>query len=161
MWDPRRLTTLYASTACYRSSCYFVWVWNFVFDVTRRAQIESLKTKCWGGDLDQRGKKEQRKLHNEEIRNLCIAQIIIRMTNWGRMRVARVEIGQIRINTRIWSEGLKAKDHSEDNDLDGNMLLKQNLQKHDRNMRTAFFWLRIRTCFVCCGHSNLLTCRSY
>jgi hypothetical protein len=63
MWDPRRLTTLWAFKACYRDSLIFVL---FLFEVTG----------------------EMRKLHNEELRDLYSFPSIIRIIKSRRMRWA-------------------------------------------------------------------------
>jgi hypothetical protein len=63
MWDPRRLTILWAFKACYRVTLIFVL---FLFEVTG----------------------ERRKLHNEELRDLYSSINIVRIIESRRMRWA-------------------------------------------------------------------------
>jgi hypothetical protein len=50
------------------------------------------------------------------------------------------------MHTEFWWENLKQRDHYEDKDTDGRVILKRSLNKKDRMVWTRFMWLRIKTC---------------
>jgi hypothetical protein len=54
-------------------------------------------------------------------------------------------MGQIRNEYKIWLESLKGRDHPEDLDIDGRIILKWNLRKLGWRVWIGFIWLRIRT----------------
>jgi hypothetical protein len=66
-----------------------------------------------------------RKLHNEEIHNLYSSPRIIRMTK-SRIRWARhvARMGRRGTNIGYWRESQKEKDHWEDQDVGGWIILK-------------------------------------
>jgi hypothetical protein len=67
-----------------------------------------------------------RKLHNEELHNLYtlsnIIMMISRRIRW-EWHVACTG-GKLDMRTRFWLESLKRRDHSEDLDIDGRIILK-------------------------------------
>jgi len=85
-------------------------------------------------------------LHNEELQNLYTSPSVIRMVKARSIgwvgHVARM--GEI-TNTVFWLENLKGRDHSEDLDIDGRIILERILGKYGGDVWTGFIWFRIRT----------------
>jgi hypothetical protein len=50
------------------------------------------------------------------------------------------------MHTRLWSENLKRRDHSEDLGVDGREIYEWILQKQDGKLWTGNIWLRIGSC---------------
>jgi hypothetical protein len=72
-----------------------------------------------------------RRLHSGQIHNLCASQDIILVIKSKRKRrtghVARM--GDIRNIYKIWLENMKGRDHLEDLNEDGKIILEWNLGK--------------------------------
>jgi hypothetical protein len=72
-----------------------------------------------------------RRMHNEELHNLYTSPNIIKevkskkMTGAGHLAC----MGQMRMHTKFWLEGLKGRDHSEDLGIDGKIILEWILRK--------------------------------
>jgi len=49
------------------------------------------------------------------------------------------------MHTKFWLENLKGRDHSEDLDVDGRVILQWILQKYGGKLWTGFMWLKIKT----------------
>jgi hypothetical protein len=59
------------------------------------------------------------------------------------------------INACILLESLKSRDHPPDPDVDGRIILKQNLKKGEKGKEsTGFIWLRTGTSGGCCKQEN-------
>jgi hypothetical protein len=88
-----------------------------------------------------------RKLHNEELHNLYSSPDIIRIIKSRRMRwaghVARMEMRGMHI--AYWWECEKERDHYENLDVGGWIILKWILQRQDGVVWTGLIWLRIGT----------------
>jgi hypothetical protein len=87
-----------------------------------------------------RSKKEEakgdwRKLHNEELHDLCLFADI---TGVGRMGEA---CGSSTIYTGFWLENLKERDFLDDLGIEGRILLKW-VSMQDGNVYTGLMWLR-------------------
>jgi hypothetical protein len=74
-----------------------------------------------------------RKLHNEELNKLYSSPNIIRIIKSRRIRWA-----WNRVHTRFWQD-LKERNHYEDLELDGRMILKWILEKLDAGCRLDSF----------------------
>jgi hypothetical protein len=72
-----------------------------------------------------------RKLHNEELHNLYPSKSIIRMNKSRRMRWARhvARMGRRGMHIRYWWESRKERDHYEDQDVGGWIILKWILER--------------------------------
>jgi hypothetical protein len=91
--------------------------------------------------------EEWRKLHNEELRDLYSSPSIIRIIKSRRMRwtghVARM--GEKRKANRFLWESQRERDHWEDQDVGGWVILGRILERWDGGMWTGLVWLRIGT----------------
>jgi hypothetical protein len=92
---------------------------------------------------------EWRKLHNKELHDLYSSPstIIIRIIKSKRMRWAGPVARMGRRGTRIdylW-ESQKKREHQENQDLGGWIILGWILERWDGVMWTGLFWLRIGT----------------
>jgi hypothetical protein len=87
-----------------------------------------------------------RKVHNEELHNLYYSPNIIRIKS-RRMRwawhVARMGIKGMHIG--FWRESRKERDHQEELDVCGRIILRWILEKQYGMVWTGFIWLRIST----------------
>jgi hypothetical protein len=91
---------------------------------------------------------EWRKLHNGELRDLYSSPSIIRIIRSRRMRRAgHVAPRMGRRGTRIdyWWERQRERDHKEDQDVGGRIILGWILERWDGVMWTGLVWLRIGT----------------
>jgi hypothetical protein len=86
-------------------------------------------------------------LHNEELHDLYSSPSIIRIIKSRRMRweghVARM--GEKRNAYRLSVESQKERDHWEDQDVGGLIILGRILERWDGVMWTGLVWLRIGT----------------
>jgi hypothetical protein len=66
-----------------------------------------------------------RTLHNEELHNLYDSPDIVRVFKTRRMRCAGyvAHVRTMRIHTKVWFEDLKGTDHSENQGVDGRIIL--------------------------------------
>jgi hypothetical protein len=69
-----------------------------------------------------------RKLHNEELHHLYYLQSIIRMIKSRRMRLAR-HVARMRVKRGYWCENRKERDHQEDQDVGGRIIIKWILER--------------------------------
>jgi hypothetical protein len=78
---------------------------------------------------------EWRNLHNEELNDLYSLQNIIRVIKSRRMRWERhvecVEEGRGEVHIGFWWVHLRERDHLEDPDIDGRILLRWIFRKWD------------------------------
>jgi hypothetical protein len=90
---------------------------------------------------------EWRKLHNEELHDLYSSPSIIRIIKSRRMRWAGHVARMGRRGTRIdyWWESQRERDHWEDQDVGGWIILGWILERQFEVMWTGLVWLRIRT----------------
>jgi len=67
---------------------------------------------------------DRRRLHNEELHNLCTSLNIIRVIKSRRIRWAEhaARMGDMRNAYKIWVRKLEGKSHLEDLDVDGRIL---------------------------------------
>jgi hypothetical protein len=68
-----------------------------------------------------------RKLHNEELHNLYSPPSIARMIKSRRMRWA----GNVQMHVEYWWESQKGRDHYEDQDVGGWIILKWIFERYD------------------------------
>jgi hypothetical protein len=62
MWEPRRLTTLWAFTACYRDSFTFTYAWERLFILCFRSWIANVQTTAGALRCPRRGPYENFKI---------------------------------------------------------------------------------------------------
>ena len=90
--------------------------------------------------------REWKRLHDEELHDLCFSPIIVSVIKSRRMRwdwhAAR--FGGVEGHTGFWWGDLSGKDRLEDLELEGRVI-KMNLQEGGRVTRTGLIWLRIGT----------------
>ena len=90
---------------------------------------------------------EWRKLHNEELNDLYCLPNILRVIKSRRMRwaghVARMEEG--RGVHKVLVGKPEGKNHWEDQDVDGRIILRWILRKWEEVVGTGWSWLRIGT----------------
>jgi len=88
-----------------------------------------------------------RKLHNEELNDLCCSPDIVRVIKSRRMRWAKHVARMGRIEVRIgfrWGK-LGERYHLEDPGIEGRIILKWVFRKWDVGLWTGSSWLRIGT----------------
>ena len=91
---------------------------------------------------------EWRKLHNEELTDTCSSSNIVRVIkSKKRMRWAGhvARMGRGKVCTGFWWGNLREKDHWEDPDLDGRIILRWIFRKWEGVVGTGWSWLRIGT----------------
>jgi hypothetical protein len=90
---------------------------------------------------------EWRKLHNKELHGLYSSPSIIRIIKSRRMRWAGHVARMGRRVTRVdyWWESQRERDHYEDQDVGGWIILVWILERWDGVMWTGLVWLRIGT----------------
>jgi hypothetical protein len=69
---------------------------------------------------------EWRKLHNEELNDLCTLTNIVRVIKWRRMRSAEhvARMGKGRVVHRVLRGNLRERGHWGDPDVDGRIILR-------------------------------------
>ena len=89
------------------------------------------------------------KLHNEELNDLYCSPNIVRVIKSRRMRwtgyVARMGERKGEEYTGFWWGNLREKDHLEDRDLDGRIILCWIFREYNVGVWTRSIWLRIET----------------
>jgi len=90
---------------------------------------------------------ECRKLHNEELNDLCCSHSIFRMTKSRRMRWAGhvACMGERRGVYRVLVGKPEERDHLEDPGVYGRIILRWICRKWDLWVWTGLIWLRIGT----------------
>jgi hypothetical protein len=90
---------------------------------------------------------ERIKLHNEDFGDLCSLPSVIRVIKSRRMRWAGNVARMGRRGTCIgyWWESQRERDHQEDQDVGGWIILGWILERWDGVMWTGLIWLRIGT----------------
>jgi hypothetical protein len=90
---------------------------------------------------------QRRKLHNEELRDLYSSPSIIRMVKSRRVRwAAHVALmGRRETSIGYWWVSQRERDHYEDQDVVGWIILRWILQRSDGVVWTGLVWLRIGT----------------
>jgi hypothetical protein len=90
---------------------------------------------------------EWRKLHNKELRDLYSSPSIIRIIKWRRMRWAGdvAQLGRRETHIGYWWESQRERDHWEDQDVGGWIILGWILERWDGVMWIGLVWLRIGT----------------
>jgi hypothetical protein len=90
---------------------------------------------------------EWRKLHNEELNDLCSSPTIVRLIKSRRMRwtghVARM--GREETYKGFWWENLRERDHLVVPGVDGRTIIRWIFRKWDVGVWTRLSWLRIET----------------
>jgi hypothetical protein len=90
---------------------------------------------------------ERRKLHNYELNDLSSSLTIVRVIKSRRMRwvehVARVGRGEV--YAEFWRGKLSKRDHLEDPDVNGRIILIWIFMNLDEGVWTGSIWLRIGT----------------
>jgi len=85
------------------------------------------------------GRKE---LHNKQLHNLYTSPYIIKVVKSRRMRLTEHAARTGDENTyRISVGNLKGRDHSENLEVDGKIILEWILEKQDETVRTGHIWL--------------------
>jgi hypothetical protein len=85
-----------------------------------------------------------RKMHNEELHNLYSSPSIIRIKS-RRMRWA-AHVARILVKRNAyWWESQDERDHEEDQDVGGWIILKWIFERQDGVVRNVSIWLRIGT----------------
>jgi hypothetical protein len=76
------------------------------------------------GPKTEKGAGGWRRLHNEELHNLYASSNVIRVFKPRGMRLAGhvARMGEMKMNEIFCLENLKARDHLEDLDVDGNII---------------------------------------
>ena len=90
---------------------------------------------------------EWRKLHNEELNDLYCSSNIVRVIKSERMRwegyVAGT--GRAEVHALFWWRTPKERDHLEDPDVGGRVILRWIFRKWGVRVWTGLIWLRIGT----------------
>ena len=91
--------------------------------------------------------REWRKLHNEELNDLCCSLNIVRVMKSRRMRWARHVAcrGRGEAYTGFWWGNLGERDHLGDQGIDGRIILKSMFRMWDVGAWTGSSWPRIGT----------------
>jgi len=90
---------------------------------------------------------EWRKLHNEGLNDLYCSPNIVRLIISRRMRLAGHGscMGRREVCTGVWSGNLRERDHLEDPDVDGRIILSWIFRTWYVGAWTGSSWLRIVT----------------
>jgi len=108
--------------------------WSFTLREERRLRVfENRVLRRVFGRKKAEVTGEWRKLHNEELNDLYSSPTIFRVIKLGRMTWARhgAHIGESRDVHRVLVGNLREKDHLEDPDIDGKIILRWILRKWD------------------------------
>ena len=91
---------------------------------------------------------EWRKLHNEELNDVYSSPNIVRLIKSRRMRwavhVARTWGEERRTQVFLWGN-MRERDHLEDPNVDGRIILRWIYKKWNVGVWTGSMWLRMRT----------------
>ena len=88
-----------------------------------------------------------RKIHNEELNDLYSSSSIFRVMKSRTMKWAEhvARMGRVKMYTGFWWRNLRERDHLEDPDVDGRIILRWFFRKWDVGPRTVSICLRIGT----------------
>jgi hypothetical protein len=90
---------------------------------------------------------EWRRLHNEELYELCFSPNILRLIKSGRKGSARhvARIGNRKMREGFWWGDLRARHKFRYLDVDGRIILRRIFKKWDAEASTGLIWLRTWT----------------
>jgi len=118
---------------------YWCETWSVALNEVRRLSVFENRVlgRIFGPKRDE-VTREWRKLHNEELNDLYCSPNIVRVIK-SRMtwagHVARVGRGEV--YTRFWWGNLRERDHLEDPDIDGRIILNWIFRKWDVGVWTG------------------------